>query len=540
MAGCLADTDCKRHQKCQDEKCVSLTCPDSQGLIQQGSIVLDANNSTEIGASGTLNCKTGHVYVQGNDLAKSVEVVCAMSNPEARWVVNNTGDIIRPCQTGCITDCDCPNGEYCEDESKQCAPTFCHIQYLGELVHRIPSTTGQNPTVTVNSTAHLKCSKQGNIFKSGSSTVKAVCVSHGSCQKGFSPKYINEATGEDVEPCSPGCGHDSDCLAEDMCGKSGKCQPIENQCTSYTNDDNYSSIEKASGATVKVCQDKYRFHDGKEKVNITCVGNQWVTTEGWQVPRCCQCPEDGPCRGHCPDEVFCPQDQVIHHGRMKFLYGNVVGARALVSCDGGFHINGYHICRHSNVAICTSSPYGRQWTGRKTNELMPTCDKIGFGRCCSATDCDISQECKGGFCIKRQCASRLSPSSNGFLEKKHSNKFEIGQVAVFLCYLGFYNKDNPLRNSMDVICYQDKILGQKWKGITGEPLVACQPGCALDTHCKPWQFCNVKLEECQDNVCPISVEHGQVIKQSEKEATIFCNEGYLSSDVNQQSRNVTW
>lgn len=67
--------------------------------------------------------------------------------------------------TGCITDCDCAPGEYCEGESGSCAPQYCELEYLGSLVDRVPDIYGQSPTVTINSTATLQCSVQGQVFK---------------------------------------------------------------------------------------------------------------------------------------------------------------------------------------------------------------------------------------------------------------------------------------------------------------------------------------------------------------------------------------
>ena len=46
-----------------------------------------------------------------------------------------------------------------------CSPLYCDLQQqLGSLVRRIPESNGQNPTVTINSTAVLSCSVPGYVF----------------------------------------------------------------------------------------------------------------------------------------------------------------------------------------------------------------------------------------------------------------------------------------------------------------------------------------------------------------------------------------
>ena len=65
---------------------------------------------------------------------------------------------------GCITDCQCPPGEHCVDG--KCVPLYCEVEkQLGSLVHRIPEVHGQNPSVTINSSAVLSCSMPGHVFK---------------------------------------------------------------------------------------------------------------------------------------------------------------------------------------------------------------------------------------------------------------------------------------------------------------------------------------------------------------------------------------
>ena len=65
---------------------------------------------------------------------------------------------------GCITDCQCPPGEYCKDG--HCSVLYCDLQeQLGFSARRIPRSNGQNPTVTINSTAILSCDMPGQVFK---------------------------------------------------------------------------------------------------------------------------------------------------------------------------------------------------------------------------------------------------------------------------------------------------------------------------------------------------------------------------------------
>ena len=65
---------------------------------------------------------------------------------------------------GCITDCQCPPGEHCNDGT--CTPLYCDLQeQLGLSARRIPHDNGQNPTVTINSTAILSCAMPGQVFR---------------------------------------------------------------------------------------------------------------------------------------------------------------------------------------------------------------------------------------------------------------------------------------------------------------------------------------------------------------------------------------
>ena len=61
---------------------------------------------------------------------------------------------------GCITDCDCPNGEECSD-NWVCVPKVCDnphsLTFGNQQLTR--EQDQQNPGQTVNSTATLTCSK---------------------------------------------------------------------------------------------------------------------------------------------------------------------------------------------------------------------------------------------------------------------------------------------------------------------------------------------------------------------------------------------
>ena len=84
---------------------------------------------------------------------------------------------------GCISDCQCPPGEFCKDGS--CTPLYCDLQeQLGFRAQRVPQLNGQNPTITINSTAVLSCAMPGQIFQvEGGNTGSKIMVSFSYFQK---------------------------------------------------------------------------------------------------------------------------------------------------------------------------------------------------------------------------------------------------------------------------------------------------------------------------------------------------------------------
>ena len=70
------------------------------------------------------------------------------------------------------------------------------------------------------------------------------------------------------------------------------------------------------------------------------------------------------------------RDQKVFHGRILHLEGSLNGARANVSCNGGFHINGQSTCVKTETVQCTKSNYGSEW--RSNNDsLIPSCERMG-------------------------------------------------------------------------------------------------------------------------------------------------------------------
>ena len=89
---------------------------------------------------------------------------------------------------------------------------------------------------------------------------------------------------------------------------------------------------------------------------------------------CCKCPENGDmCNNHCMN--MCP-DQKVFHGRMLYLEGSLNGARANVSCDGGFHISGKSTCTRTETIYCTKSQFGSEWRSSNAS-LIPKCERMG-------------------------------------------------------------------------------------------------------------------------------------------------------------------
>lgn len=196
-------------------------------------------------SEGEFHCPTGQIYYEGDEVSKSVEVVCEMQMPVPRWVTKDTMQILKPCKPGtiynllavisscynspfwaafkrkniqstqwvrlylyhpnikncvfalgCLNDCDCPDGEHCEDESNQCAPVFCSMNRFGSTVQRLPMLAYLEPTITLNSTAILQCSSDNFIFKgTNTSSLTAKCVNSRDCQSGVDPVYVDSQTG---------------------------------------------------------------------------------------------------------------------------------------------------------------------------------------------------------------------------------------------------------------------------------------------------------------------------------------------------------
>ena len=89
---------------------------------------------------------------------------------------------------------------------------------------------------------------------------------------------------------------------------------------------------------------------------------------------CCKCPEEEQeCKNHCLNK--CP-DQKIFHGRILYLEGSLNGARANVSCDGGFHIIGQSTCEKTETIYCRKFNYGSSWSNHASS-VVPTCERMG-------------------------------------------------------------------------------------------------------------------------------------------------------------------
>ena len=90
---------------------------------------------------------------------------------------------------------------------------------------------------------------------------------------------------------------------------------------------------------------------------------------------CCKCPgHQIVCKNHCLNKC---DDRKIFHGRILFLEGSLLGARANVSCDGGFHVRGVNnICIKTETVQCIKSKYGCDWRSQ-SGLSIPSCDRMG-------------------------------------------------------------------------------------------------------------------------------------------------------------------
>ena len=89
---------------------------------------------------------------------------------------------------------------------------------------------------------------------------------------------------------------------------------------------------------------------------------------------CCKCPGNQiVCKNHCLNKC---DDRKVFHGRILFLEGSLHGARANVSCDGGFHVRDQSICIKTETVQCIKSKYGCDWRSHSGSSI-PSCDRMG-------------------------------------------------------------------------------------------------------------------------------------------------------------------
>ena len=89
---------------------------------------------------------------------------------------------------------------------------------------------------------------------------------------------------------------------------------------------------------------------------------------------CCKCPgHQIVCKNHCFNKCY---DRKVFHGRILFLEGSLHGARANVSCDGGFHIRDQSICIKTETVQCIKSKHGCDWRSHSGSSI-PSCDRMG-------------------------------------------------------------------------------------------------------------------------------------------------------------------
>ena len=61
---------------------------------------------------------------------------------------------------------------------------------------------------------------------------------------------------------------------------------------------------------------------------------------------------------------------------MLYLEGTLNGARANVSCDGGFHISGKSTCTKTETVKCIKSEFGSGWRSHN-GSTIPSCERMG-------------------------------------------------------------------------------------------------------------------------------------------------------------------
>ena len=89
---------------------------------------------------------------------------------------------------------------------------------------------------------------------------------------------------------------------------------------------------------------------------------------------CCKCPGNHiVCKNHCVNKC---DDRKVFHGRILFLEGSLHGARANVSCDGGFHVRDQSICIKTETVQCIKSNYGCDWRSH-SGLSIPSCERMG-------------------------------------------------------------------------------------------------------------------------------------------------------------------
>ena len=107
---------------------------------------------------------------------------------------------------------------------------------------------------------------------------------------------------------------------------------------------------------------------------------------------------------------------------------------------------------------------------------------LGYGRCCTNDDCEVTEKCtEEGICVRRLCSPRLTRNANGNIVTKtgqnNQASYEIGVTANFVCKTGYYNPKNWHQVEEVVICQNtDENQSQTWQPIDGSKLVPCVKG----------------------------------------------------------------
>ncbi len=383
FADCTSDAHCGSCDVCEDNSCISVSCPTCQecdgdhgcqpgpddcctsdsacGLCER----CESNFCVPVSCEGCDVCDNGHgctsrACCQDSDcsaLEKCSNHVCVSSCDDGSC--NNGED----CST-CPTDCACPSGKMCVGGS--CRPTGSCCEGASCSVTTQADCSGKwtNGDDCIGNPCEICCVNDADCNDADFCNGTETCLSC-ACWPGTPPCPSGECCDEDADSCVAGgtCSSNSECDNEDFCDGEERC------------------VGGCCEAGTPPC------------------GSQDCCEETDSCDACCEC-GDGICEANCDenassccedcaeccDDDDCSDDSVC-------VGNNCVDCLDNSGCDDGLFCNGQELCVAGDC-LFGDGPCGGVG-GRLCDEENDDCCK----ECADDDDCANDDEfCKDGCC----------------------------------------------------------------------------------------------------------------------------------------------